>query len=111
MDNATYDEIRPRQRGFMLTILALTLAVVALGAPKVLAQKSSDSSGNEFAVADFVWPGWLGPKRNGWVSGFQPPAQWPESLKKIWRVEVGIGYGSPLVAGGRVYATPWCGSR
>ena len=49
------------------------------------------------------WPGWLGPKRNGWVSGFQPPTRWPERLKKTWQVEVGIGYGSPLVAAGRVY--------
>ncbi len=53
--------------------------------------------------ADVHWPGWLGPKRNGWVSGFKPPARWPKRLKKVWQVEVGTGYGSPLVSGGRVY--------
>jgi outer membrane protein assembly factor BamB len=52
---------------------------------------------------EVVWPGWLGPKRNGWVRDFQPPTQWPEQLKRGWQVEVGTGYGSPLVAGGHVY--------
>ncbi len=55
------------------------------------------------ASAEDHWPGWLGPNRNGWVSGFQPPAAWPKQLKQGWQVEVGIGYSSPLVAGGRVY--------
>ncbi len=49
------------------------------------------------------WPGWLGPDRNGWVSGFQPPASWPDRLEERWRVTVGAGYGSPLVSDGRVY--------
>ena len=53
-------------------------------------------------AADY-WPGWLGPKRDGWVSDFQPPAQWPQTLNKGWQIEVGSGYGSPLVDGDRVY--------
>lgn len=52
--------------------------------------------------ADY-WPGWLGPQRNGWVGDFKPPKQWPEKLKRVWQAKVGIGYGSSLVAGGRVY--------
>ena len=52
---------------------------------------------------DVHWPGWLGPERNGWVRGFQPPSRWPERLERSWQVEVGIGYGSPLVSAGRVY--------
>jgi len=31
--------------------------------------------------ADHYWPGWLGPKRDGWVKDFQPPGRWPERLK------------------------------
>ncbi len=54
-------------------------------------------------AAEPFWPGWLGPKRDGWVDDFQPPARWPKELKQIWSVEVGEGYGSPLVAGDRVY--------
>jgi len=53
--------------------------------------------------ADLNWPGWMGPKRDGWVSGFRPPIRWPKRLERIWRVEVGTGYGSPLVEGNRVY--------
>jgi len=49
------------------------------------------------------WPGWLGPRRDGWVSGFRPPKRWPTTLTKSWQVKVGTGYGSPLVAAGRVY--------
>jgi outer membrane protein assembly factor BamB len=55
------------------------------------------------ATANDEWTGWLGPKRNGWVSDYQPPAQWPSSLTKVWEVKVGTGYGSPLVADGRVF--------
>lgn len=53
--------------------------------------------------ADVEWTGWRGPGRDGWVGGFQPPAQWPERLERVWRVEVGTGYASPVVSGGRVY--------
>ncbi len=55
------------------------------------------------SLANDDWTGWLGPQRNGWVSNFQPPAQWPASLTKVWNVKVGTGYGSPIVADGRVY--------
>jgi len=55
------------------------------------------------AVAEDFWPGWLGPERNGWVKGFTPPARWPAELTKGWQRDVGTGYGSPLVSGGRVY--------
>lgn len=49
------------------------------------------------------WTGWLGPERNGWVAGFQPPEKWPEQLQHIWQVPVGTGYGTPLVSGDRIY--------
>jgi hypothetical protein len=52
---------------------------------------------------DVLWPGWRGPDRDGWVSGFRPPTRWPERLKRVWQVEVGSGYASPVVASGRVY--------
>lgn len=59
-------------------------------------------SGILFA-ADVSWPGWRGPARDGWVGGFRPPEPWPENLKKVWQVEVGTGYASPVVSGSRVY--------
>ena len=54
-------------------------------------------------AAEVVWPGLLGPQRDGWVEHFKVPARWPKQLKKGWSVEVGTGYGTPLVAGQRVY--------
>jgi outer membrane protein assembly factor BamB len=71
-------------------LVAITVTLAALCA-------SSASMAND------DWTGWLGPDRNGWVSNFQPPAQWPASLTKVWEVKVGTGYGSPLVVDGRVY--------
>lgn len=54
-------------------------------------------------AAELVWPGLLGPQRDGWAKHFKVPARWPKQLKKDWSVEVGTGYGSPLVEGQRVY--------
>ncbi|MEM9660635.1 MAG: PQQ-binding-like beta-propeller repeat protein, partial [Planctomycetota bacterium] len=54
-------------------------------------------------AADAIWPGWLGPQRNGWAESFQPPNPWPAQLERRWQVEVGEGYASPLVVAGSVY--------
>lgn len=48
---------------------------------------------------DIVWPGWLGPNRDGWVADFAPPKTWPTELQKVWQIEVGEGYGTPIVLG------------
>lgn len=72
--------------------------------PLILLTCLFDSSAWQQACADQLdWSGWLGPQRDGWVSGFQPPTVWPKKLEKSWQVEVGSGYGSPLVSGDRVY--------
>ena len=60
---------------------------------------------------DQYWPGWLGPDRDGWVADFVPPADWPKSLHQLWKLEVGTGYGSPLVAEGRVFQHARQGER
>src|SRR5688572_16733562 len=49
------------------------------------------------------WDQWRGPARDGSVSGKNVPAAWPEALQRTWRVEVGEGYSSPVVAGGRAF--------
>src|SRR5215510_5707340 len=49
------------------------------------------------------WTQWRGPARDGSVSAKNAPASWPETLKRSWRVEIGEGYSSPVVAGGRVF--------
>ncbi|MEK6238393.1 MAG: PQQ-binding-like beta-propeller repeat protein [Planctomycetales bacterium] len=62
-----------------------------------------DASAWRAPSASADWPGLLGPKRDGCVRGFQPPSKWPKQLTKVWQVEVGTGYGSPLVVGDQVF--------
>ena len=47
------------------------------------------------------WPQWRGPNRDGAVRISEPKA-WPEKLTSKWKVTVGEGYASPLLAGGRI---------
>ena len=49
------------------------------------------------------WTQWRGPARDGSVAGKYAPATWPTELKQSWRVEIGEGYSSPVVAGGKVF--------
>lgn len=49
------------------------------------------------------WTQWRGPARDGFVSDKNAPASWPDKLDRVWRVEIGEGYSSPVVAGGRVF--------
>ncbi len=51
-------------------------------------------------VAD--WPQWRGVNRDG-VAAFPEPAAWPESLTQKWKIDVGLGYATPLIVGNRVY--------
>ncbi|MFP6766696.1 MAG: PQQ-binding-like beta-propeller repeat protein [Planctomycetaceae bacterium] len=83
-------------------VVAMTVLSWSTGVRCAVAQTFRQTS-TAVSAASPYWPGWLGPKRNGWVSGFRPPTRWPGQLKKVWQVKVGIGYGSPLVAADRVY--------
>src|SRR5687768_8011160 len=49
------------------------------------------------------WAQWRGPARDGSVSAKNAPAKWPETFQRSWRVEIGEGYSSPVVANGRVF--------
>ena len=46
---------------------------------------------------------WRGPQRDGSASAFTEPAAWPETLTERWKVEIGLGYATPLVVGKRIY--------
>jgi outer membrane protein assembly factor BamB len=48
------------------------------------------------------WPQWRGPNRDG-VAPFTPPQAWPENLRQRWRLDVGLGYATPITVGNRVY--------
>jgi outer membrane protein assembly factor BamB len=47
------------------------------------------------------WPQWRGPNRDGSAPAFS--SQWPKALKEEWKVTVGVGHASPVVADGKIY--------
>lgn len=47
------------------------------------------------------WTQWRGPDRDGVVT-FTAPKVWPEKLTTKWKVTIGEGYASPLIANGRI---------
>ncbi len=49
------------------------------------------------------WPQWRGPGRDGTVADWTAPKTWPKELTQRWKVRVGEGHSSPVVAGDRVY--------
>lgn len=53
-------------------------------------------------VAAQDWSQWRGPSRDG-TTRIAAPADWPETLRQVWKVEVGEGHSSPVVSAERVY--------
>jgi outer membrane protein assembly factor BamB len=76
-----------------LILPCAAIAALVVSAPAVIAQESPQD-----------YPQWRGHNRDGAASAFSKPGSWPDSLKLKWRVEVGEGYATPVVAGNRVYA-------
>jgi outer membrane protein assembly factor BamB len=54
------------------------------------------------AVED--WPNWRGPRGDGISRETDLAEKWPEGgPPRMWDADVGLGYSSPIAAGGRVY--------
>ena len=49
------------------------------------------------------WPQWRGPNRDGAVASFVAPTTWPGALTRKWKVQVGLGYATPILVGNRIY--------
>ena len=49
------------------------------------------------------WPQWRGPNRDGAVASFTEPPSWPERLTRKWKIDVGLGYATPILVGNRLY--------
>jgi outer membrane protein assembly factor BamB len=56
------------------------------------------------------WPQWRGPSRDGVAPG-PAPTSWPATLTQRWKVPVGSGYATPIVADGRVFIHARTGPR
>lgn len=59
--------------------------------------------GLSLAVQAEDWPQWRGPRRDGTISSSAAPSAWPEQLKLRWKVTVGEGHASPILAGARIF--------
>src|SRR5262245_20440667 len=62
------------------------------------------SSSVMFAQRPGDWTQWRGPNRDGTAPAFTVPKAWPEKLTQRWKLEVGLGYSTPLIVGDRIYA-------
>jgi outer membrane protein assembly factor BamB len=49
------------------------------------------------------WPQWRGIGRDCKVTGFKAPAVWPTGLTQEWKVQVGFGDATPVLAENKIY--------
>jgi len=71
----------------------LTIAILVAGVSALLEAQGLSTD----------WTQWRGPNRDGVIPSFTPPREWPAQLVRRWKVEVGLGYATPLVVGNRIY--------
>jgi outer membrane protein assembly factor BamB len=71
---------------------ALLVCIVGVATVTIHAQRPS---------RDYVQ--WRGQQRDGSASAFVEPKQWPDTLTRRWKVDVGEGYATPLIVGDIVY--------
>ncbi|HEU4692144.1 MAG TPA: hypothetical protein VFS23_27465, partial [Vicinamibacterales bacterium] len=57
------------------------------------------------------WTQFRGPNRDGVAPAPSDPQAWPTQLNQKWKVEVGLGYATPLVVGNRIYQFARKGER
>ena len=82
-----------RMRRYLIPVLF----VAAMGLPGVAATGFAQNP----TPQDYTQ--WRGERRDGSASAFAEPQRWPERLTQKWKVEVGEGYGTPLLVSARVY--------
>src|SRR5439155_24745889 len=60
--------------------------------------------GSSSGIQAGSWPQWRGPERTGHVSNEEPvPRTLANQPKTLWRLEIGGGFSSPVVAGGKLF--------
>jgi outer membrane protein assembly factor BamB len=82
-------------------VLTLVLSGISYG-PPLLASS---------AAAPEDWPQFRGPTGQGHSSEEGLPVEWSESQNILWKVPVGGGWSSPVVAAGRVWLTAVTSTR
>jgi outer membrane protein assembly factor BamB len=82
---------------------AIVLVICSFTVHPVAQNRPADLSRRSTAGAEADWPQWRGPNRDGVIASFTAPNPWPDKLTRKWKVEVGLGYATPVVIGNRVY--------
>ena len=77
---------------FRVTRVSVAFVVLILSVIALEAQKPSSD-----------WTQWRGPNRDGVAPAPSDAQAWPAMLTQKWKVEVGLGYATPLVVGNRIY--------
>jgi len=77
----------------------MTAKIVAFTVVVVAGLSALASSQN----ASLDYTQWRGPNRDGSTASFTEPQSWPDNLTRKWKVDVGLGYATPLVVGDRIY--------
>jgi outer membrane protein assembly factor BamB len=109
------------KRGPLVLLVVLVLVgagavfVVGSGAcrtPKGRIAQKTVYQGSATLPADAKeWPRWLGPFGDGISRETNLAEEWPEDgPAELWAAEVGVGYASPVAAGGRLYLFTMAGS-
>jgi outer membrane protein assembly factor BamB len=83
-----------------LARVAVALVFLAILVMPIEAQRASSD-----------WPQWRGPSRDGSAPALADAKAWPERLTQKWKVDVGLGYATPLVVGNRIYQFARKGER
>jgi len=78
-----------------VVLIALVLLVVQLSAQRPTAD----------------WTQWRGSNRDGVAPAPSDAAAWPAQLTQKWKLEVGLGYATPLIVGNRIYQFARKGER
>ena len=83
------------------------------GAPQTrIAAKRLYTGPSTLPVNASEWPRWRGPFGDGISREPNLAAEWPKGgPPELWSADVGIGYSSPVAAGGRVYLFSMNGDR
>jgi outer membrane protein assembly factor BamB len=80
----------------------MRISIRAAALPAALLTVALASSAASAASQD--WPIWRGPDRSGIVTEKGLAESWPaDGPKELWRHKAGVGFASPVVAGGKLY--------
>jgi outer membrane protein assembly factor BamB len=82
--------------GLIGSSLSLAVAIACYALPSVLGEEESN--------VHVPWTQWRGPHRNGLTTETVGFASWPKvEIKKLWELDLGVGYSASSVSGDRVY--------